>query len=219
MEDILALNEKKVFYIRLACRYLRDYSVAEEMFQKCVFKLLDRREELFVVDIVPFFTTVIKNSCLNHLKARQRELASTESIDGCPAWIRADIERLSSQCDADGLRTDFPKMLEKCRKSLSPLAFDIFLAKRLENKSYKELSEQFNISENKIHSEIKKARKVFREVFKDYQVLALAIMLTSLSTSKELTSHSGHHIHALSDQALCPLRHSDNVAASAPGLS
>lgn len=59
------------------------------------------------------------------------------------------------------------------------LTYEVFMARRIDKKSYKELAEMFKMPETTVHFEIYKASRIFRREFKDYRVFSFAIFLAS----------------------------------------
>ena len=59
------------------------------------------------------------------------------------------------------------------------LTYEVFMARRIDKKSYKEIGEMFKLSQTTVHFEIYRASKIFRREFKDYHVFCLAIFLST----------------------------------------
>lgn len=177
VDEILSLHKERIRYIALADSFVNDYSTAEEIVQECLFGLLQSRTERYVSDCRPFFATSVKNRCLNYLKRKARECA----MDG-GGLLAADIEWLSSGSGDEGMRTDFSALLARCRDMMPRQTYEIFMAKRLDRMSYREISEAFHVSESRINFEMTRAQKVFREVFKDYRLFCAALLAMASSS-------------------------------------
>lgn len=176
--DFAVLEKYKQFYVELAYRYLRDRDEAEELYQENIYKLLNKGDSAVVSSIVPFFTRTIKNACLDRLRARSRRAVHPGDIGSI--LEQTDIAHLSSSMDEDIADIDIRVLLANCRRRLPELTYEVFLAKRLDRLSYKEICKTYGISENVLHAEIKKAVKVFREEFKGYYfILFTTVMLGS----------------------------------------
>lgn len=176
-EEILSLYNEKTRYIRIADSYVRDTVVAEEMVSQSLYQLMLAGDSQYVMDIRSFFATAIRNRCLNYLKRKRRECGLDRDGKRC-AWIDADIERLSSANYSEETRMDLIALMEKCRKQMPDLTYEVFMARRIDKKSYKEIAGMFNIPETTVHFEIYKASKIFRREFKDYHVFCLALLLS-----------------------------------------
>lgn len=178
-EEILSLYNEKKRYICIADSYVKDTVVAEEMVSQCLFQLMLSKDSQNVHNPKTFFATVIKNRCLNYLKRKRREYGFEQVGSRC-AWMDADIERLSSSDSSKEAKIDILDLLEKCRKQMPDLTYEVFMARRIDKKSYKELAEMFKMPETTVHFEIYKASRIFRREFKDYRVFCFAIFLASL---------------------------------------
>lgn len=176
-EEILSLFNEKKRYICIADSYVKDTVVAEEMVSQCLFQLMLSKDSQYVHSPKTFFATVIKNRCLNYLKKKKME-CGFEQLDSRCAWMDADIERLSSSGCRE-VKIDIMDLLEKCRKQMPELTYEVFMARRIDKKSYKELAEMFKMPETTVHFEIYKASRIFRREFKDYRVFSFAIFLAS----------------------------------------
>lgn len=181
IEEILSLYKERIRYITLAYSYVKDYSTAEDIFSQCIFKLTQTKDSVYIYNLKFFFASAIKNSCINYLLRQKKECElKQDSI-----WLeRFDVEiaRLVTQTSHEEFTTDFPGLLEKCKKRMPDLTYEVFMAKRLDRMSYKEIGERFKISTSRINFEINRALKIFRDVFKDYLpfiiLLAYSFLLT-----------------------------------------
>lgn len=178
-EEILSLYNEKKRYIYIADSYIKDTVVAEEMVSQCLYQLMLTKDSQYVLDIKPFFATVIKNRCLNYLKRKRVECGFDQIGKRC-AWIDTDIERLSSSSNCEEAKIDILDLLEKCRKQMPDLTYEVFMARRIDKRSYKEIAEMFMLSQTTVHFEIYKASKIFRREFKDYHLFCLAIFLSTI---------------------------------------
>lgn len=112
------------------------------------------------------------------LPQEKRRECGFEQLDSRCVWMDADIERLSSSGCRE-VKIDILDLLEKCRKQMPELTYEVFMARRIDKKSYKELAEMFKMPETTVHFEIYKASRIFRREFKDYRVFSFAIFLAS----------------------------------------
>lgn len=176
-EDILLLNGERPRFVKIAQRYVGKSELAEDIFQDCMVKILAHRDELEVGDIRGYFLIMVKNRCLDHLKSRLNR-------DSLPPELRElaleDMKLLTGECGNDfSLHVDFPVLLDKVRRLLPELTYEIFTAKRLSGMSAKEIARQFGVTERRVNFEIQKAQKVFRQVFRDYFVLFVLAVMSS----------------------------------------
>lgn len=148
------------------------------MVSQCLYQLMLSKDSQYVFNPKTFFLTIIKNRCLNYLK-RKRIECGLEHIGKRSVWMDTDIERLSSSANSEEAKIDMLALLEKCRKQMPDLTYEVFMARRIDKRSYKELSKMFMLPETTVHFEIYKASRIFRQEFKDYHVFCLAIFLAT----------------------------------------
>lgn len=172
--EILSLYEDRKRYIALANRYVKDSSTAEEIVHQCIFSLMADRDGKYVLDLRAFFAFVIKNRTIDYLRRKSKE-CSTDGDISLKRRIDTEIGCLTAHPDMDGPLADFPELLKKARGLMPELTYDVFMAKRLDRMSYKEIGEVFRISESRIHYEINRAVKIFRKVFRDYGIFAVLL--------------------------------------------
>ena len=177
LDEILGLNKEKARYVAIAESYVKDRSVAEEMFSQCLFKLVQSMDSQYVSDARAFFVTAIKNRCINFLMRKRKECGLNEY--SLIERTDTEIKRLSEQCSREEFRVDVAELIAKCRKQIPDLTYEVFMAKRLDRMSYLEISRMFRISTDRVNYEIKKALKIFREEFKDY-IPVIALLLYGL---------------------------------------
>lgn len=175
-EEILSLYNERIRYITLALRYVRDSDKAEEIFSQCIFNLMQKKETQYVSNAKAFFSTVIKNRCLDELKKKKREFSLYQEGKN-DTILDTDIERLTSQSSREEFSNDFPLLLCNCKEKLPQLCYEVFMAKRLDKMSNKEICDRFSISESRIYYEIQRALKVFRKEFKDYKIFFAVLLL------------------------------------------
>ena len=176
-EDILLLNGERQRFVKIAQRYVGKSELAEDIFQDCIVRILAHRDELEISDIRGYFLIMVKNRCLDHLKSRLNR-------DALPPELRElaleDMKLLSGEGGNDfSLHVDFPVLLDKVRRLLPGLTYEVFTAKRLSGMSAKEIARQFGITERRVNFEIQKASKVFRQVFRDYFVIFVFAVMNS----------------------------------------
>lgn len=181
-EEILSLYNEKKRYICIAESYVRDKVVAEEMVSQCLYRLLISMDSQYVSNAKSFFVTVIRNRCLNYLK-RQRQECGLDRIGRRSVWMDTDIERLSSSGNGEEAKIDLLDLLEKCRRQMPDITYEVFMARRIDKRSYKEIARMFGMPETTVHFEIYKASRIFRREFKDYRVFCLALFLATFIPS------------------------------------
>ena len=175
-EELLELNCNKSSFVLLALSYLNDRELAEDIYQESLLYVLENRDTLMVGNMKWYFSRILLNKCLYHLRqsknrARIRDDIRTDAIMAENISILSDRES-----ELTAFNADFAGCLEECRKSLPESTYRIFLDAKIKGMSYKDISELYGISVRKVTSEMQKALAVFRRAFRDYWFLLLILL-------------------------------------------
>ena len=167
-EDIQTIYNDKSRYLIIARSYVRDNAVAEDIFHDGLLFLLEKRGLLEIGDIRPYFARMVVSRCINHLRQSSRQGAIRDSIRD--AVLESESVDINSGRSGDrfALLSEMEDRLKECRRSLTPLSFNIFLASRISGLSHREIAEEFGITQRRVNTEIQKALAVFRSEFRDY---------------------------------------------------
>ena len=133
-------------YLLIANSYVRDSKTAEAYLYK-----------------------VIRNNCLMYRRNQQIGQAVYEQIKLKERSAMDYYTRAIESCDPDILFRN--EILEICRAQLEQmpeLTQQIFKARRLEGKSYKEIAEQFGIPQKKVDKQLQQAVTKLRRALKDF---------------------------------------------------
>ena len=171
-------SEYNLRFTGVAYRYVRDRGVAEDLVSDSFMAFWEERERLPAnVNVPAYVLTILKNKCLNHLKARLLHLQIEKTLHSTQQrLIQSDIHSLSA-CNPDSLFVqEMQTMLDRAVERMPDLTRRIFEGNRYENKSYKELAEELNIAFTHVNFEMRRALKILREEFKDY-IFAFVILL------------------------------------------
>lgn len=174
-EELVSLSENKSGYVLLALSYLNDRAQAEDIFQESLLYLLENAATIEVDNVKWYFTRIILNKCLYHLRqtfnqARIRDNMKNAAIMAENISILSDLESESTMFNAD-----LSGCLDECRRQLSEQTYQIFIDAKLKGLSYKDLSEKYGLGQRRVTSEMQKALSVFRKAFKDYWLILLLI--------------------------------------------
>ncbi len=167
-EDIQTIYNDKSRYLIIARSYVRDNDVAEDIFHDGLLFLLEKRGLLEIGDFRPYFMRMVVSRCINHLRQNSRQGAIRDSIRD--AVLESESVDINSGRSGDrfALLSEMEDRLKECRRSLTPLSFNIFLASRISGMSHREIAEEFGITQRRVNTEIQKALAVFRSEFRDY---------------------------------------------------
>ena len=152
-------------FTEVAYRYVRDRGIAEDLVSDSFMAFWEERDRLPEdVNAPAYVLTIVKNKCLNHLKARLLHLQIEKKLHSTQQrLIQSDIQSLAA-CVPDTLFVEeMQTMLDRAVGRMPELTRRIFEGSRYENKSY-------------VNFEMRRALKILREEFKDY-IFALIILL------------------------------------------
>ena len=155
--DVLPL--KNALY-RLALRITLNREEAEDIVQDTLIKVWNKRESWDEIDSIEAFSlTICKNLALDHLKRSSRQ---DSQIGG------------AAEEKPDGSSSPYEHMLHKDRMTLIRRLVDALPEKQrccmqlrdFEGKSYKEIAEIMEISEEQVKVNIFRARQAIKQRFK-----------------------------------------------------
>ncbi len=157
-------------FVRYANSYLEDEAAAEDIVMDSFMYCWENRESLSPMNnIQAYLLTVIKNKCLNVLRARKIQFKAKNNINDYNLRIlEASISTLEA-CDPIELFSDeVRQMVDEAIDSLPERTKEIFIKSRFQNKSYKEIAEEMQLSTKGVEKHISKALKILRTSLKDY---------------------------------------------------
>ncbi|WP_321332588.1 RNA polymerase sigma-70 factor [uncultured Bacteroides sp.] len=166
-------------FIHFAVSYVCDISVAEDIVMESFLYYWENR---FSIDkdanLPAYILTVIKNRSLNYLRNQAIHAKAEDHIRlHQDRVLQANLISLEA-CDPQELfSSEAEGIVKDALAKLPELTREIFVKSRFENRSYKEIALNFNISERTVESHISKALKVLRLALKDY-LPALLIWLS-----------------------------------------
>jgi len=173
--------EYRPIFIQKAIRYVRNEEVASDIVSESFMAFWENRSSISSDTNVPgYIFTIVKNKCLNYLRDQARRLKAQQKIHSVQSdLIDIDIASLTA-CDPNVLFHDeIFDILRKTLKRMPARTRACFLRSRFDDKSYKEIAEEFNISYFSVHNEIRNSLQELRIALKDYlKVIILLIYCT-----------------------------------------
>jgi RNA polymerase sigma-70 factor (ECF subfamily) len=151
----------------LCMEYTQNAHIAEELVQDTFLKLWEVRKKIHrESNIGNFLYTVAKNKCLNYLRDQQTILNAQKSRDFLTKQYNMDalIEVGDQWMNFKELKTLFESVIDKMPESIRI----VFMMSRYEDKKYKEIALQLNISVKTVESRISKALIILRKALDDY---------------------------------------------------
>lgn len=152
---------------------MKDIDIAKEIVQEVFTRLWEKRESIDPQNkTISYLGTAVRNRCLNYLRDNKKFSSGITALEGLGenhSYVEQDElvseelkRKISEATDA---------LPEKCRK--------IFLLNRMENKKYKEIADELNISVKTVEAQMSKALKFMRERLAEY--ISVLILLLEIS--------------------------------------
>ena len=156
--DILPL--KNILY-RLALRFTCNNAEAEDIVQDTLMKVWNRRERWDEIDsIEAFCMTICRNLALDRMRKMDNHNSSLEdNLHETPSATRNPYEEMNQKDRIQLVRRLVDSLPEKQRTCMQLRDF--------EGKSYKEVAEILQISEDQVKVNIFRARQTIKQRFKE----------------------------------------------------
>jgi RNA polymerase sigma-70 factor (ECF subfamily) len=155
---------------RYAFSILKDQSAAEDVIQKLFSTLWEKRESLQIMDVKSYLYRAVHNFCLNDLKRSKHSNLHFEISDKLA--IASTV--YSNQ---DVLQNELTQQIENAIDSLPEKCGEVFRLSRMNELSYREISEKLDISIKTVENHMGKALKLMRIELKEYLTDILVIVL------------------------------------------
>jgi RNA polymerase sigma-70 factor (ECF subfamily) len=173
------------YYIGLctyAYRFTKNKSTAEEIVQKSIFRLWEKRESLKIYEsIAAYLFGAVKNNCLNHLKHQQIISRSEENI----RLSLQESEELLAISQETGLSIYIAQELEnKITESIEKLPVqcrEIFKMSRFDGLKHREIAKIKGITLNTVQKQISIALSKLKTELTDYLPIAILLIIKILS--------------------------------------
>lgn len=143
-----------------AYKILQDEDLVKDLVQEAFLTLYTRRNELPAdLNAGAYLTTTVKNRSLNALRDQHSRSQHHRAVQ---------LNTWSEVVQNGWVQPELRMQLNNCLSELSGKPKDVFLLRHHENKSYKEIAAQLNISSKTVEKHINKAVRFLREKLKDY---------------------------------------------------
>ncbi len=163
--------------IAIAFSYVRDSDVAKDIVNDSFMALWERRDKVEFTNIEGYLFQIVRNNCLLYRRSVQTGRSVFEKIlrkeRGAMEYYTKTIE----SCDpAELFKSEIMEICKAELERMPELTREIFKAHKLEGKSYKEISAQFNIEPTKVDKELRKAVVKLRHSLRDYLPLLIPFL-------------------------------------------
>lgn len=158
----------------LCVQYIRNERVAEEIVQDSFTKLWEIRQTLDdETNLRNFLYTITKNKALNYLRNQQTILKYQKNAKYLE--MQFNYESLGKLGDT---ALQFEELKDMVNTAIDNLPEDIkkaFLLSRFQDKKYREIADELNVSQKTVEVRISKALTILRKELKEYLPLIYLI--------------------------------------------
>jgi RNA polymerase sigma-70 factor, ECF subfamily len=155
-------REKYRGFCLLACKYVKDIEIAEEVVQEVMVRLWEKRDQLEIKgSVLAYINISVKNSCLNYIKHKNIVLAHE----------RAETQRLSwdsSENEEEMGDMELETAVLNAIAELPPQRQKIFSMSRVDGMKYHEIADKMGLSIKTVEAQMGTALKQLRVKLKDY---------------------------------------------------
>ncbi len=162
-------------FISFANSYIRDRTVAEDIYVEAMMQYWEKRHELPSDTNIPaYILTSVKNRSLNHLRHMSvRTEAEEQLFSHSIKELNFRISSLES-CDPSELFTiEIREIIQRTLDELPKQTRVIFYKSRYENKTNNEIAEELSVNIKTVEYHISKTLKALRTRLKDYLPLLI----------------------------------------------
>lgn len=159
-------------FVRFAVSYVGDPTSAEDVVMESFAAAWSRRETLSAVEFAPYTLTIVKNKCLNYLRAQNVRSRAAERMHSQDIrMLRMRIATLEACEPSELFSEEVRRLVDGALVTLPARTRDIFIRSRLHGQSYKEIAAETGSTVKSVEFELSKALKILRRALKDYLAL------------------------------------------------
>lgn len=180
-EEFDKLFSEKERFVRIACSYVNDIEAATDITTDGFMYLWEHRDKLDIdANIRGYIYNYIRTRCISFLRKRKSMLKAHSELYKKEQWrIESGINTLSNEELIGKLfESEIVEIYRRELAKMPMLTRNVFLASRLENMTYYQIAQKFNLTVRQVTSEIQRASLLLRTPRKDY-LLAAALFFIS----------------------------------------
>lgn len=153
-----------------ACRYVRSAIVAEDLVSDSFMSLWENRARISVdTNLQAYLLIIVRNKCLDWLRAQSLHMKIEQEVYELRRRIvAADIRSLQAFDPESIFSEEVAAIVRESLDRLPELTRKVFIARRFEEMSYKEIAEKYGITVRRVEFELEKTVKLLRVALKDY---------------------------------------------------
>src|SRR3989338_7890959 len=146
---------------RYAFTILKNQEEADDVVQQLFVALWEKRTEMGSIDNHrAYLYRAIYNRCLNEVKRNRR----TQSVENGLLEVPSNLHEVGEILQYN----DLEKRVNSAVRQLPDKCAEVFKLSRFQELSYREISEQLNISVKTVENHMTKALRVMRDELRDY---------------------------------------------------
>lgn len=146
---------------QFAVQFVQDPDAAKDIAQKVFINLWETRETIDPAKPVKsYLYTSVRNRCLNYIRDNKKYRSQTLDIELMEGVFFFEEDNPGLSDLERQIKTALESLPEKCRQ--------VFEMSRFEDKKYKEIAQELDISEKTVEAHMSKALKTLKEQLKEY---------------------------------------------------
>lgn len=181
--DRLFLQYKQAF-VDIAFSYVRERMVAEDLVTDSFLTFWNKRAEITDENIPAYILTIVKNRCLSFLRSETQHQRVRDGIARRWTNIRqATLHSLEYSDPKTLFLTEVETIVEQQLEAMPATMRRIFIDHRYRDMTYRQIAATYGLSTNQVDFEIRKATRLLRLALKDYLIVLLIILNSSIFRS------------------------------------
>lgn len=180
--DIFSFNKLFTEYherfVRFAYTYVDNYMEAEDIVMEAMTYYWENRTRLTYNETPSAYVfATIKHKCLNYLRDRQCYQAVSEQLQEHAAWkLSMQIATLEACNPEELLSKEMRLLVEQALDKLPEKTRKIFVMRRFEEKSYREIALEMGMTVKGVEYHMNKATESLKKSLKDFLPLLLYLI-------------------------------------------
>ena len=180
--DITLFNklfaEYQTKFLRFALTYTDDRMAAEDIVMEAMMYYWENRIKLNSDTNPPaYILTSIKNKCLNYLRDCQHRQMISQQIQEHEQWkLSVQMDTLEATNPGELLSKEMRELVYKALNELPETTRRIFIMRRFEDKSYREIAAEMNMTVKGVEYHMTKATESLKITLKDFLPILLFLL-------------------------------------------
>ena len=177
--ELLFTKQRRTF-LNLAMSMVHDAEIAEDILHDSFISLWEKRES--VDDFIDYLYITIRNNCLRYRRDTSIHKAVYDKIAQKEQGLMEIYTRTIENCDVANLQEkEVSNIIYDVMSKLSVQDRKIFMMKKFDGKSYKEISKELGITTSVIDHSLRNTTAKMKVALADYT--AVLLMILSLNSS------------------------------------